>query len=47
VGHGTMPWPEIRAALAEQGIDHWVVEHDNPADHARFARRSLDTLKGW
>ena len=47
VGHGTMDWPAIRAELRAQGIDHWVVEHDNPSDHARFARRSLETLKGW
>jgi sugar phosphate isomerase/epimerase len=47
VGHGTMDWPAIRAELSAQGIDHWVVEHDNPSDHARFARRSLETLKGW
>jgi sugar phosphate isomerase/epimerase len=47
VGHGTMEWPAIRAELAAQGIDHWVVEHDNPSDHARFARRSLETLQGW
>ena len=47
VGHGTMPWDAIRAELAAQGIDHWVVEHDNPSDHARFAARSLATLKSW
>jgi sugar phosphate isomerase/epimerase len=47
VGHGTMDWPAIRAELSVQGIDHWVVEHDNPKDHARFARRSLQTLQAW
>jgi sugar phosphate isomerase/epimerase len=47
VGYGTMDWPAILAELAAQGIDHWVVEHDNPSDHTRFARRSLETLKGW
>ena len=47
VGHGTMDWPAIRAELSAQGIDHWVVEHDNPSDHARFARRSLQTMQGW
>jgi sugar phosphate isomerase/epimerase len=47
VGYGTMDWPAILAELAAQGIDHWVVEHDNPSDHTRFARRSLETVKGW
>jgi sugar phosphate isomerase/epimerase len=47
VGHGTQRWDAIRAELAAQGIDHWVAEHDNPADHARFARRSLETLSAW
>ena len=47
VGHGTMDWPAIRAELAALGVDHWVVEHDNPSDHARFARRSLETMQGW
>lgn len=47
VGHGTQDWAAIRAELAAQGIDHLVIEHDNPSDHARFARRSLETVKGW
>ena len=47
VGHGTMDWAAIRAELQALGVDHWVVEHDNPSDHARFARRSLQTLQGW
>jgi sugar phosphate isomerase/epimerase len=47
VGHGVTDWGPIRAALAETGVTHWVIEHDNPKDHARFARRSLNTVKGW
>jgi sugar phosphate isomerase/epimerase len=47
VGHGVMDWAAIRAELAAHGIDHWVIEHDNPSDHARFARRSLETVQGW
>lgn len=47
VGHGIMDWEAIVAELRRQGIEHWVVEHDNPADAARFARRSLATLGGW
>ncbi len=47
VGHGTQGWAAIKKELDAQGIDHWVIEHDNPSDHARFARRSLETVKGW
>ncbi len=45
VGHGTMDWTAIDAALKDAGIDYYVVEHDNPNDAARFATRSLEFLK--
>lgn len=41
VGHGIMDWAAIHAALQAAGVDHYVVEHDNPSDHQRFATRSL------
>ncbi|MBP1806579.1 sugar phosphate isomerase/epimerase family protein [Rubellimicrobium aerolatum] len=47
VGHGTQDWAAIKAELDAQGIDHFVIEHDNPADHARFARRSLESVQAW
>lgn len=47
VGYGIMDWVAIHAALAASGITHYVVEHDNPKDHVRFATRSLATIKGW
>lgn len=47
VGHGVIDWSPIRATLAASGVDHWIVEHDNPSDHARFAARSLATIHGW
>lgn len=47
VGHGTTDWAPIKAALDEIGVSHFVIEHDNPSDHIRFAARSLDTVKGW
>ena len=47
VGHGIQDWPAIKAALDAAGIDHWVIEHDNPRDHRRFASRSLATVNGW
>lgn len=47
VGHGVQDWPAIKAALDAAGIDHLVIEHDNPKDHRRFASNSLAAVKGW
>ncbi len=47
VGHGTQNWPAIHAALAANGVTHYVTEHDNPADHARFAQRSLASMTSF
>ncbi|SHJ06486.1 sugar phosphate isomerase/epimerase family protein [Wenxinia saemankumensis] len=47
VGHGTMDWGSIKPVLDAAGITHYVLEHDNPNDHERFATRSLATVKGW
>ena len=44
VGHGIQDWAAIHAALDKAGIDHLVIEHDNPKDDARLARRSIATL---
>ena len=41
VGHGTVDWPVIMAALRAVGCKHFVLEHDNPSDHIRFATRSI------
>ncbi|WP_157014387.1 sugar phosphate isomerase/epimerase family protein [Mesorhizobium xinjiangense] len=43
VGHGTMDWKGLMAALrASTPADIFVMEHDNPSDAARFARRSIE-----
>jgi len=47
VGHGTVDWPAIMAALRAVGVMHFVMEHDNPKDHTRFATRSIATAKGF
>lgn len=47
VGHGIMDWSKINDALAKVGVTHLVVEHDNPSDDARFAKRSLETIKSF
>jgi sugar phosphate isomerase/epimerase len=47
VGRGVQDWEAIVAELKAQGIDHWVLEHDNPEDPGRFAKTSLETVKAW
>lgn len=44
VGAGVMDWASIHAALKTAGVTHYVIEHDNPSDHARFARASFDHM---
>ena len=45
VGHGTVDWPGLMAALRDTPAKHFIMEHDNPSDHARFAERSLAAAK--
>ena len=48
VGHGTMDWPALHAAIkANTNARYWVMEHDNPSDDARFAQRSFATVSAW
>ncbi len=44
-GHGTQDWAAIVPALRAAGCTHFVAEHDNPSDDARFAARSLATIQ--
>ena len=44
VGHGTLDWAGLVAALSRAGCDHLVLEHDNPGDDRRFAERSIRFL---
>lgn len=46
LGDGTVNWAAILPALRAAGVRHFVLEHDNPSDHARFAQRSLAAFKG-
>ncbi len=46
VGHGTMDWKGLLEALQQAPTGIFVVEHDNPNDHQRFARRSIEAVKG-
>lgn len=41
VGHGTMDWKSIWAAVGRTSASLFVMEHDKPSDHKRFASRSI------
>lgn len=41
LGQGTVDWAGMMAALRTTPCQNFIMEHDNPSDHARFARRSL------
>lgn len=44
VGQGVMDWASLMAALKPTPARYFIMEHDKPNDHARFARRSFDTI---
>ncbi|MCR9139254.1 MAG: sugar phosphate isomerase/epimerase [Alphaproteobacteria bacterium] len=45
VGHGTVDWPALIAALKSKSrTSYFVMEHDNPSDFDRFASRSIMAL---
>lgn len=46
VGHGTMDWKGLMAALRATPATLYVMEHDKPNDHERFARRSIAAARG-
>ena len=46
VGHGTVDWRGLMAALrARSAARYYVMEHDNPDDVGRFARRSIEAAR--
>ena len=47
VGHGVMDWRSLLAISRRFAVGHFVVEHDNPSDHARFAQRSIDSIRAF
>lgn len=47
VGFGTMDWPAIKTAMDAAQVDRYVIEHDNPNDHKRMAKRSLATVQSF
>ena len=47
VGHGVMDWPSLWHAVKDTPTQFFVMEHDKPSDHARFARRSIETVRAF
>ncbi len=47
VGHGVMDWKGLSAALKKAGCGTFVMEHDNPSDHKRFAERSFAAASAY
>lgn len=45
VGYGTMDWQSLINRLLELDVPNLVMEHDNPSDHERFARRSIESVQ--
>ncbi len=47
VGHGTVDWKGLIAALKSYGVKHYVVEHDNPNDIDRLITRSIAAFNSY
>ena len=47
VGHGVLDWKKLMPAINAPGVRYLVMEHDNPNDYERFARRSFETVSAW
>jgi len=48
VGYGEIDWPTLFAEIrANTAAKYFVMEHDNPSDVDRFARRSIASAKQW
>ena len=47
VGHGVLDWKKLMPSIKAPGVKYLVLEHDNPNDFERFARRSFATVSAW
>ena len=48
VGHGTVDWAGLIKAFREKSAAKvYVMEHDNPSDVERFARRSIEAANKY
>ncbi len=41
VGQGVLDWKAWLPSLQARSIRHFIMEHDNPSDHARFAKNAI------
>ncbi len=44
IGYGEVNFMHIVPALGDAEVELWVLEHDNPSDHERFATRSFNAV---
>jgi sugar phosphate isomerase/epimerase len=47
LGHGTVPWGKLMAALRNTRARHYVLEHDNPSNIDRLITRSIASFKTY
>ncbi|MDV7142163.1 sugar phosphate isomerase/epimerase [Tropicimonas sp. TH_r6] len=47
LGHGVIDWAPVIAAVDASAARFRIMEHDNPSDDARFARRSIATAQAF
>jgi len=48
IGYGTIDWKTLVTTLkAKTPAKYFIIEQDNPNDFERFAKRSLETVKGF
>lgn len=47
VGHGTLPWKDLMAALRKTPAKYFVLEHDNPKDVDRLLTRSIASFQTY
>ena len=45
VGHGVMPWVSTITAIKASSAQYFIMEHDNPSDHARFAKNAIASAR--
>lgn len=47
IGHGVIDWKRLVPVLAATDAQVFVVEHDNPSDFDKSARRSRESVADW
>lgn len=47
VGHGTVDWKGLVAALERYNVQYYLVEHDNPNDIDRLITRSIASFNSF